>query len=380
MAHDVRGIVARLGLEAKQRSAVEAKASEYVRIATARLGAGGLGQGELCKGAACVELACMTALGGVKVDASLVARLSSVNEKVYRAAKAALQKILGVTGKATARDLCIQFGCARHDASVRAALAAYKERFVRSLPTVQQGRVDFGRPVFLAAAFYLVARKNKVAVDRTRLLDPLGVTASEFAQACASMSDLCADLVGLQPRKRRAEELPQEQRALIDRTGAAADDDVASSSDEEVEDDGQVGYRINAKKQQRRDYEEWKQQVLAKPAPGDSGTAGSAAGVAGGGTKKRSLTEKKLRQVVLSFAAGSTVAAAAGGASSDAAQKPLASAGRQQEAEESSGGCELQPPAGPPAPAKVTGAGSKGSSSRSNAAGTMRAALRSKNS
>lgn len=44
MAHDVRGIVARLGLEAKQRSAVEAKASEYVRIATARLGAGGLGQ------------------------------------------------------------------------------------------------------------------------------------------------------------------------------------------------------------------------------------------------------------------------------------------------------------------------------------------------
>lgn len=129
-----------------------------------------------------------------------------------------------------------------------------------------------------------------------------------------------------------------------------------------------------------QDYEEWKQQVLAKPAPGDSGTAGSAAGVAGGGTKKRSLTEKKLRQVVLSFAAGSTVAAAAGGASSDGAQKPLASAGRQQEAEESSGGCELQPPAGPPAPAKVTGAGSKGSSSRSNAAGTMRAALRSKNS
>lgn len=52
----------------------------------------------------------MTALGGVKVDASLVARLSSVNEKVYRAAKAALQKILGVTGKATARDLCIQVG------------------------------------------------------------------------------------------------------------------------------------------------------------------------------------------------------------------------------------------------------------------------------
>jgi len=88
-----------------------------------------------------------------------------VGEKLYRNTKAALQKLLGVTSKATARELCIQFGCARHDASVRAALAAYKERFVRSLPAVQQGHVDFGRPVFLAAAFFLVARKHKVAVS-----------------------------------------------------------------------------------------------------------------------------------------------------------------------------------------------------------------------
>ena len=59
----------------------------------------------------------------------------------------------------------LQLGCARHDQSAKAALAAYKERFVRSLPAVQRGHVDFGRPVFLAAAFYLVARKNKVSVS-----------------------------------------------------------------------------------------------------------------------------------------------------------------------------------------------------------------------
>lgn len=92
-------------------------------------------------------------------------RHSGVGEKLYRNTKAALQKVLGVTSKATARELCIQFGCARHDASVRAALAAYKERFVRSLPAVQQAHVDFGRAVFLAAAFFLVARKHKVAVS-----------------------------------------------------------------------------------------------------------------------------------------------------------------------------------------------------------------------
>ncbi len=104
---------------------------------------------------------------------------------MYRNAKAALQKVLGVVPKATARDLCIQFGCARHDQSVRGCLAAYKERFVRSLPEVQRGHVDFSRAVFLAAAFFLVARKNKVAVDRMKLLGPLGVTATEFAQVSA---------------------------------------------------------------------------------------------------------------------------------------------------------------------------------------------------
>lgn len=35
------------------------------------------------------------------------------------------------------------------------------------------------------------------------------------------MGDLCHDLVGLEPRKRRAEEVPEEHRALLDRTAAA---------------------------------------------------------------------------------------------------------------------------------------------------------------
>jgi hypothetical protein len=41
---DVRSLLQRLALEPKHRPAVEAKANEYVRVATARLGSGGLGQ------------------------------------------------------------------------------------------------------------------------------------------------------------------------------------------------------------------------------------------------------------------------------------------------------------------------------------------------
>ena len=52
-----------------------------------------------------------------------------------------------------------------------------------------------------------------------KLLGPLGVTATEFGQVCASLADLCHDLVGTEVKKRKAEELPEEQRRLIERTG-----------------------------------------------------------------------------------------------------------------------------------------------------------------
>ena len=120
--------------------------------------------------------------------------LSSVVASIVRLTSAADAARLHAAAATSAR--WSQFGCARHDQSVRAALAAYKERFVRSLPVAQQGRVDFGRPVFLAVAFFLVARKHRVAVDRLKLLGPLGVAATEFAEVSASMADLCADLVG----------------------------------------------------------------------------------------------------------------------------------------------------------------------------------------
>ena len=45
------------------------------------------------------------------------------------------------------------------------------------------------------------------------------VTATEFGQVCASLADLCHDLVGTEVKKRKAEEVPQEQRNLIERTG-----------------------------------------------------------------------------------------------------------------------------------------------------------------
>lgn len=43
----------------------------------------------------------------------------------------------------------------------------YKQRFLAKLSETEKASADFSRPVFLAVAFYLVARKNKVTMLNT---------------------------------------------------------------------------------------------------------------------------------------------------------------------------------------------------------------------
>lgn len=61
--------------------------------------------------------------------------------------------------------------------SVIRVLQLYKDRFVASLPDADKASADFGRPVFLAVTFYLVARKNKVGEESVGGVDkpPVGL-------------------------------------------------------------------------------------------------------------------------------------------------------------------------------------------------------------
>ena len=69
-----------------------------------------------------MELACQTL--GTPLDAALIQRHSGVAEGVYRNTKAALTKVLGVTSRATARDLCIQVRRTRSREAATAAATA----------------------------------------------------------------------------------------------------------------------------------------------------------------------------------------------------------------------------------------------------------------
>ena len=123
-----------------------------------------------------------------------------------------LQKTLSVRGRASARELCLQYGCARIEASIRSTLATFKERFLQTLPLADREKADLSDHRYLAAVFSLVARKNKVKVAREKLLSGLGLTSKELNQTLAVVIEMVPDLVDSTKEKKKCGNAAEKKR------------------------------------------------------------------------------------------------------------------------------------------------------------------------
>ncbi|MCO5555631.1 hypothetical protein L7F22_009176 [Adiantum nelumboides] len=188
----------KLGLGASE--AVIRKAQELERLSKVRFDPSAFGLGEVCKSVLCFELACSQLR--VAFDRHTAICISGLSEKAYIRSLTNMQNALGLRLKVDVRELAIQFGCVRLIASVQRSLAQYKQRFVASLPETRRSSADFSRGVFIAVAFYLCAKRNKLKVDKMRLIEVCGTSESEFAMVSSSMLDLCFDLVGLERERK----------------------------------------------------------------------------------------------------------------------------------------------------------------------------------
>lgn len=74
-------------------------------------------------------------------------------------------------------------------------IALYKERYLRALSPADRLAADFSRPTFVAASFYLAARKAKLRVDKGPMLTRHNIPAADFASVSASMMELCFDVL-----------------------------------------------------------------------------------------------------------------------------------------------------------------------------------------
>ncbi|KAL8533844.1 hypothetical protein ACS0TY_010026 [Phlomoides rotata] len=232
------------------------KAAELRRLADIQFDSSIIGVGETCKAVICLEIAASRM--EVMFDRQLAIKLSGVSEKAYNRSFNSMQNGLGVKNKLDIKALAIQFGCVRLIPFVHRGLSLYKDRFLASLPPSRRSSTDFSRPVFTAVAFYLCAKKQKLKVDKFKLIELAGTSETEYSNVSTSMLDLCFDAFGISREKKDSKQI-KGNRELIDALPEKRrlEDGGYSSSD------GEEPSAYKKRKQMEKcDQDEWKSAVL----------------------------------------------------------------------------------------------------------------------
>ncbi|XP_024530167.1 origin of replication complex subunit 6 [Selaginella moellendorffii] len=232
---EMKALEWRLGMAADRE--VLRKAEELLRLCRMEFDAAAFGIGDVCRSVLCFEIAC--SMMQVPFDRQKGIKLSGLSDKAYNRSLTTVQNALGIRTSLNVRELAVQFGCVRLIQAVQRVLAAYKERFLATLPEARRRSADFDRPVFTSVAFYLCARKQKLKVDKAKLMEVSSTSDPEFSNVAASMTDICFDLVGVEKEKSESRTRGC-KRALSDATN--------------LEDPGRTTCL---------EYEEWKEAVLS---------------------------------------------------------------------------------------------------------------------
>ncbi|KAH7277371.1 hypothetical protein KP509_39G047700 [Ceratopteris richardii] len=257
---DLSNLEGKLGLSGCP--SVIRKARELQRLSKLQFDSSAFGLGEVCKAVLCFELAC--SLLRVDIDRQTAIRVSGLSEKAYIRSLTNLQNALGVRSNLDVRELAVQFGCVRLVGSVQRILTVFKERFIAALPASRKGNADFSRPVFTAVAFYLCAKKNKLKVDKARLIESCGTSESEFANVSTSMTDLCYDMVGIHKEKKDSKSIKCNRELLDVLPNKRKTENEFSDSDSDALDDNapEVPGADIMKREAKSSYEAWKSTVL----------------------------------------------------------------------------------------------------------------------
>nr|KAJ0191031.1 hypothetical protein LSAT_V11C800410780 [Lactuca sativa] len=134
----------------------------------------------------------------------------------------------------------------------------YRDRFMSSLPAWRRATTDCSKPVFTAAGFYLCAKKHKLKVDKTKLIELSGSSEDEFSSVCTSMKDLCHDVFGVAQEKKDPKSV-KGNRDLLDVLPEKRQTEDGGYSSDEGEDHSAYKKR---KREDNHKYEEWKSTVV----------------------------------------------------------------------------------------------------------------------
>ncbi|CAM8919300.1 unnamed protein product [Rhodiola kirilowii] len=252
---DLTDLARRLGLDGSKH--IVRQAAELRRMCDVKFDSSVIGVGEVCKAVICLEIAATRGQEIFNKDQAI--KLSGMSEKAYIWSFNALHHGLGVKMQLDIRELGIQFGCVRLIPTVKRGLLQYKNRFMASLPASRKECADFTRPVFTAVAFYLCAKKQKLKVDKMKLIELCGTSEAEFSSVSNSMQELCFEIFGSAKEKKDPREIKGNRDLLDALPGKRKIEDGGYFSDEDTEHSSYQKRKIA----DMGDYDEWKSTVLA---------------------------------------------------------------------------------------------------------------------
>ncbi|CAM8916141.1 unnamed protein product [Rhodiola kirilowii] len=252
---DLTDLARRLGLDGSKH--IVRQAAELRRMCDVKFDSSVIGVGEVCKAVICLEIAATRGQEIFNKDQAI--KLSGMSEKAYNWSFNALHHGLGVKMQLDIRELGIQFGCVRLIPTVKRGLLQYKNRFMASLPASRKECADFTRPVFTAVAFYLCAKKQKLKVDKMKLIELCGTSEAEFSSVSNSMQELCFEIFGSAKEKKDPREIKGNRDLLDALPGKRKIEDGGYFSDEDNEHSSYQKRKIA----DMGDYDEWKSTVLA---------------------------------------------------------------------------------------------------------------------
>ncbi|KAL0374061.1 UNVERIFIED_CONTAM: Origin of replication complex subunit [Sesamum radiatum] len=251
---DMSEIAKKLGLS-ESRQLIR-KAAELRRLADIQFDSSVTGVGEICKAIICLEIAASRM--EVIFDRQTAIKMSGMSEKAYNRSFNSMQNGIGIKNKLDIRELAIQFGCVRLIPIAHKGFSLFKERFLASLPPSRKGSTDFSRPVFTAVVFYLCAKKQKLKVDKFKLIELAGTSESEFSSVSTSMLELCFDVFGIAKEKKDSKKIRGNRELLDALPEKRRLEDGGYSSD-----DGEEPSAYKKRKQmEKHDFDEWKSTVL----------------------------------------------------------------------------------------------------------------------
>ncbi|OQS02995.1 hypothetical protein THRCLA_04677 [Thraustotheca clavata] len=267
------------------------KAQEYLRLLELRIQGGGNAVALMARPAACIELACETLQE--PYDSRKLFKLSggtslAKHKQTVRVVSSILKLHANNNITVTTAALCVKFGCPALTEFVAAVHDDYKARMHTKLLKSKQQTVDFSRPLFPIAVFYVCAQKANHRVDKAQLIRMTYSHPNEFASVVSSIERLCdLSLAGYSRpdasqlkigRKRKRLEMPpnKENNANDSNTTTNSTSTSGTRSLDQIKKliQLQTSSILSLKKADevhkdntcpsQQEYVDWKQKVLAK--------------------------------------------------------------------------------------------------------------------